>query len=207
MTEYALWDDTNKVAIAFRQDGSEETYETGELAAPGTEPVWVEVVDELPDDYLPDYPELLGPAVMDMEDDGKVHRYFPDYDFSVDRVRQVVMDRIDDDLFAALMDTDSLVVREVETGEAVPPQIAQQRSTARNAARAAKERAAVMPKDKLPDFTWEVPTTRRTRRFDRIAPRAEPDPSTSHRSKDPNPTKAPGTVRDGEGVEVPEEER
>lgn len=127
------WDRAHKVALQYREDHWDEPVPTGTTRSETAETEWVDVEDDLPEDYLPQFHGLLGPNVEFYEsDDGSVHRRWPNADFSEDRVREAVAMRVVREAADVLHLTDQIVLEAMEKNEPIPLDVSRARDEARS---------------------------------------------------------------------------
>lgn len=130
------WDRVNKVALQYIEDHWAEPQPTGTTRSPTADTVWVDVIDDFPDDYLPQFHGLLGDRSDFYEAaDGSIHRRWPDADFSEPRIRDAVSMRVIREAADTLHLTDQVVIEAMERNDPVPLDV----KSARDATRSRRE--------------------------------------------------------------------
>lgn len=161
--ELVEWDYTHAVVLNIKRGDTTDPHPTGIPRRPDSRTRWLRVFVEYPDDYLPDFEELLGPGVYDLNEDGTLRKYFPQANYSVDSVRSILLDRVSGMKRDALLETDGYVIREMETGTPMPAEVKSKRDAARKTADALKDRVKnSAPKDliSLDIYVPHVPAPR-----------------------------------------------
>lgn len=126
------WDREHKVALQHIEDHWDEPQPTGTTRAETADTEWVDVVDDYPEDYLPQFHGLLGPNVEFYEsEDGTVHRRWPSADFSEESIREAVALRVIRDAADVLHLTDQVVLEAMEKGNSVPIEVTSARDAVR----------------------------------------------------------------------------
>lgn len=136
--ETVEWDYTHAVVLNVKS-GHAEPSSTGIPRRPTSRTRWLPVEIEYPDDYLPNFPEMLGPGVYDLKEDGTLRKYFPHPDFSIESVRNRLLDMAGDFMRYTLGSTDTYLFQEMETGTPMPAEIKQMRDRIRAEGKKAKE--------------------------------------------------------------------
>lgn len=134
MTLRAEWDPVARLVIAFLDDADPDRprQSTGAPTTPGVTPVVVPVVSNYPDPYLSRLPTLLGPAVVRWDASANVLvREWPAADYNPTAVRAGLLRLVNDEGRFALGLTDWAVVRQMETEEPIPTDVAAQRTAIR----------------------------------------------------------------------------
>lgn len=170
--EYGLWDRTYLTVIALMPDDADpyNVISTGTLEQADSLTEWIEVVSDYPDDYIPDYPELLGFSTLSLGEDERIHRQFPTADFSAESLRKIMLDKIDHEREFALAPTNQFVIDNLESGVDIPTEVVEARQLTRDAADAAVQQIEAAGDPELPDITWEIPATTRPQRWYPPAP-------------------------------------
>ena len=163
MGDIAKWDDTYGRVVSIIEDGDsfEQQKFTGVGEMPDSQTRWLELIYEYPDNYIPEYPELLGPYTIQLSPEGDLlYAKFPQEGYTPENVRAVIKDKIHIDLRRALEDTNFYILNSLETGAIVPEEVLVGRNAAREAAETALSELENLADDLLPDFTWDIPQTR-----------------------------------------------
>lgn len=145
------WDLDHQVALASRFNGG-EPQATG-VERQGDNTVWLPLVRDYPEDYLPGQPRLLGGATYHLDSEGdKVVATYPDADFSPEAFRRNAKLTVQDRAGAALSSTDWFVVRQSETGKPIPSEVRTARDKVRAVADEELQKVETMSPSLLQDY-------------------------------------------------------
>jgi len=147
----AEWSVDNHVVLSTSH-GGEPPKATG-IERQSENTVWLPVVREFPDTYIPGRARLLGRVVYVLSPDGAaVHATYPDADFSPQAFRD------DSELIAheraqeVLSETDWYVIRKAELGTPIPAEVASARASVRGIVSSEVAKVRAMAAAELRDY-------------------------------------------------------
>jgi hypothetical protein len=127
MALLAEWDPTTGNVVQIKNDdyqaGQTAGGYTGAERTTGSATTWYPLEVEYPEEYVPRFPELLGPGTMTLED-GVVYHRFPTANYSERAVREALVAEVKKVTGNALSQTDWYIIRQFETAEPVPEAVA-----------------------------------------------------------------------------------
>lgn len=152
----AEWDFTTGEVLAVKLHDA-DVRPTGRLRQRDAEAHWLPLDMLYPDDYLPDFPELLGDEFVyelaDSED--AVLRRHLHANFSDEAIRATQERRVRNNMANLLGRTDGYYVRRLDTGEDVPEQIQQLRDYIREQGDTLREMIREDPIEDVIGLNWD----------------------------------------------------
>lgn len=153
------------------------------------------LVIEWPEDMIERFADLNGSAAFDIYSDGAVHQTFPAADFSVAAVRRELVKMMKKTAVHVLSETDWQVVRKMETGKDIDPDVAVIRQRQRDHVVWLEERIQALNERELVEFQWLWPRTLEHEMIDgtptvQFQPPVLPRPSQAQASSTPPPPTA-----------------